>query len=98
MQDNRPDRLRNLDALSHDFTAASRYPAVAARDLSRLAALAKTVIDDLAGWGDRLEALDCAAPFNAARATLLVLESVFDEVLTPDASRVLEAEIALRMG
>ena len=98
MQENRPDRLRKLDALSHDFAAASPYPAVAARDLGRLAALAKAVIDDLAGWTDRLEALDCATPFNTARATLLVLESVFDEVLTPDACRVLEAEITLRMG
>ena len=83
--------------MSHDFIKSSKYPAVAGRDLSRLSALAKVVIDDIDGWRDRLEALDCAGPCDRARAALLVLESVFDEVLTPDACRVLSAEMELRM-
>ena len=98
MQSDRPRRLAALDAFSHDLARASPYPVVAARDVSRLAALAKQVVDDVAGWADRMTALDCAAAFNADRALLLVLESVFDEVLTPDACRVLEAEMVLLRG
>ncbi len=96
MQHNRPRQLATLDGFSHDLIRTSPYPAVAARDLTRLAALAKQVVDDVAGWADRLDALDCAAAFDPDRALLLILESVFDEVLTPDACRVLEAEIVLR--
>ncbi len=96
MQPTRPRQLAALDGFSHDLFEASPYPAVAARDLTRLAALAKQVVDDVAGWADRVAALDCATAFSPDRALLLVLESVFDEVLTPDACRVLEAEIVLR--
>jgi hypothetical protein len=98
MQHDRSLRLAALDGFSHDLAQSSPYPAVAARDLGRLAALAKQIVDDLAGWEDRVAALDCAAAFNADRALLLVLESVFDEVLTSDACRVLEAEIVVLRG
>jgi hypothetical protein len=98
MQHNRPRQLTALDGFSHDLVRSSPYPAVAARDLGRLAALATQVVDDVAGWADRLATMDCASAFNADRALLLVLESVFDEVLTPDGCRVLEAEIVLRRG
>lgn len=90
--------LRAVDALSHDFLGASQYPAVAARDLGRLAALAKAVTDDLDGWGERLATLNCVVTYERARAALLVMESVFDEVLTPEACRVLSAEVALRLN
>lgn len=95
MQSDRSRLLRDIDSFSHDFVRASQYPAVAARDLGRLAALAKTVVGDIDGWGDRFEALDCAAAYDRPRAAVLILESVFDEVLTPDACRVLSAEIQL---
>ena len=95
MQHDRSRQLAALDGFSHDLLQASPYPVVAARDLTRLAALAKQVVDDMAGWADRVAALDCAATFNPERALLLVLESVFDETLTPEACRVLEAEIVL---
>ena len=95
MQDERASRLRSLDASSRAFTDGARYPVVAARDLGRLRTLSKQVINDVTGWGDRLEAIDCAAAFNLDRAILLVLESVFDEILAPDALRVMEAEISL---
>ena len=95
MQDNRLQVLRAIDAFSHDFTESSQCPVVATRDLGRLAALAKVVLDDIDGWGNRIEALDCAAPYDRARAVLLVMESVFDEALTPDACRVLSAEMDL---
>lgn len=98
MQLTRPSQLAALDGFSHDLVRSSPYPTVAARDLRRLAALAKQVVDDVAGWADRIAALDCAAPINQDRALLMVLESVFDEVLTPDACRVLEAEIVLLRG
>ena len=95
MQHDRSRQLAALDGFSHDLIQASPHPAVATRDLSRLATLAKQVVDDLAGWADRVATLDCAATFNAERALLLILESVFDETLTPAACRVLEAEIVL---
>jgi hypothetical protein len=95
MQHTDPSRLAALDAFSHDFAQTSPYPAVAERDLRRLAALSKQIVDDLAGWADRLEAIDCASTLNQTRALLLVLETVLDEVLTPDGCRVVEAEIAV---
>ena len=95
MQVNRNCQLADLDGFSHDLVQASPHPNVAARDLRRLGTLAKQVVDDVAGWADRIVALDCAATFNLDRALLLVLEGVFDEVLTPDACRVLEAEMVL---
>ena len=95
MQRHSPAQLASIDSFSHDLARASPYPAAAARDLKRLAGLAKQLVDDVAGWADRVAALDCATPFNPDRALLLVLESVFDEVLTPDGCRVLEAEIVL---
>lgn len=98
MQMDRPRQLAALDGFSHDLARSSPYPTVAARDLSRLAALAKQVVDDVAGWADRVDALDCAAAFNPDRALLLVLESVFDEALTTDGCRVLEAEVVLLRG
>ena len=96
MQDNSKDALRALDAFSQDFVHEAQYPTVATRDLGRLGALAKQVIDDLEGWGDRIKALDCASLYNLDRAILLVLESVFDELLTLEACRVMEAEISFR--
>ena len=98
MQDIRTEMLHGLDALSHEFVQSSQYSIVAARDLGRLAALAKVVSDDIAGWGDRIEALDCARPWDRKRAVLLVMESVFDEVLPPDACRVLATEMELVVG
>lgn len=98
MQFHDPSRLAALDAFSHDFIQASPFPSVAERDLRRLAALSKQVVDDLEGWADRLAAIDCATTFNQTRALLLVLETVLDEVLTPDGCRVVEAEIALLRG
>ncbi len=95
MQNHRNEALRRVDTFSHDLLSSSQYPAIAARDLGRLAALAKAVIDDLDGWGDRLATLNCAVTYERARAALLVMESVFDEVLEPDACRVLSAEMDL---
>lgn len=95
MQSYRLRPLRDVDSFSHDFVRSAHYPAVAARDLGRLTTLSKAVVADIDGWGDRLAALDCAATFDRERAALLVFESVFDEALTPDACRVLAAEIQL---
>ena len=95
MQHHNPSRLAALDVFSHEFVQSSPYPTIAQRDLRRLAALAKQVVDDLEGWADRLAAIDCATTLNQTRALLLVLETVLDEVLTPDGCRVVEAEIAL---
>ena len=95
MQNNRTEIVHGLAAFSHDFAQPSQYPVVAARDLGRLARLAKAVTDDIAGWGERVKALDCARPFDPPRAVVLVMESLFDEVLPPDACRVLSAEMAL---
>lgn len=95
MQADPNSQIHALDAYSREFIHGSQYPAVAARDLGRLAALAKAIMDDLDDWGDRLATMNCVRAYARARAALLVMESVFDEVLTPPACRVLAAEIDL---
>ena len=96
MRDRHDNPLRAIDTFSHDFVKKAQYPTVATRDLGRLGALAKQIIDDLEGWGDRLRAMDCASLYKLDRANLLVLESVFDELLTLEACRVIKAEISFR--
>jgi len=81
--------LRAFDAHVEAFTAPV--------ETARLTDLAAAVAADLADWSKRLERLDVgrSAPFDAGRAAALGLESVFDEVLTPDAWRVLAAAFEL---
>ncbi|MDQ2859596.1 MAG: hypothetical protein M3T55_02490 [Pseudomonadota bacterium] len=81
--------LRAFDAHAAAFAASG--------DTACLARLAAALAANLADWGERLDRLEVGrrAPFDPGRAAALVLESVFDEALTPDAWRVLAAAIGL---
>ncbi len=103
--DRRGDALRAFDTHAGDFTRASaaRVEAggeIAARDVETLAALADRLARDLADWMRTLETLDLAkarrmSPDIAGR---LLVESVFDEALTPAGLRVLAAALDLALG
>ncbi len=87
-----------LDALSHDFAHNAQDASAAARDLSGLGRLARTVAEDLGAWLDRLAALSCGKPCDQARAAMLVLGSLFAETLEGPALRVLAAEMVRAMA
>lgn len=98
----RGDLLRAFDAHAGAFVAASGRSIdlgarLAAGDVAALTGLADALAASLADWGRRLEGLDPArrGAFDETRAASLLLESVFDEVLTPAAWRVLAAALEL---
>ena len=100
--DRRGDLLRAFDAHAEAFLAASAQGVelgarLARGDVARLTDLAGAMAASLADWGRRVERFDLArrAVFDETRAAALVLESVFDELLTPDAWRVLAAAFDL---
>jgi len=87
--DSRGELLRAFDAHAQAFAAPG--------EIARLTGLAAALAASIADWNGRLDRLDVGrcAPFDADRATALVLESVFDEVLTPAAWRVLAAAVEI---
>jgi hypothetical protein len=94
--------VRTLDACAGDFVAdcAARGEAGAFRaasDLARLIALAARLAADLMCWKEALDELDLAREgrIEPARAGRLIVESVFDEALTPAGSRLLSAALVL---
>ena len=100
--DPRGDLLRDLDARAADFTrhCAARAQAgrgVAERDLETLNQLASAIARDLEHWGRLVHRLDLAAPgpFDPRRAAALIAESVFEEILSPDAWAFLAATLDL---
>jgi hypothetical protein len=101
-EDLRARRLAAFDAHSRDFLDEARRSAdagdhLARRDIEGLTALADHVVRSLANWRDRLDRLElCArAPMSVALAARAVTEAVFDDLLEPDATRVLAAAIDL---
>jgi len=103
--DRRGDAPRAFDAHADDFIrdCASRFEAggaIAALDVERLIDLAGRLARDLAAWTRALETLDLAkarrlAPDIAGR---LLVESVFDEALTPAGTRILAAALDLALS
>lgn len=89
----RRDLLSAYDAFADDLTRGG----ASTSDLAGLSALAARLAADVNGWRDIVERLDHAigARLDPDRAAALVLESVFDEVLVPNAWRVLSAALAL---
>lgn len=67
--------------------------AVSRADAGKLDVLAHSVTEAVRAWRTTMAALDLAAStrFDARRAGLIVLETVFDEVLEPPAWRLLSA-------
>jgi len=98
----RGDLLRAFDAFAHDFfrECVERHEAgdsVATRDIRRLNALAERLSVDLTAWLRALAELDGARrqPVSRRDAGRLVIESLFDEALTPAATRLLGAALDL---
>ena len=100
--DRRGERLRTFDASAAEFTThmAARVEAgagVASRDISRLTALAGRLIEAIRLWLAALEELEsgavCAIDPQAAARRLM--ESVFDDLLIPEAARVLASALDL---
>ena len=100
--DSRRSDLRAFDLaageLSHDYGA--RFEAGrsdAGRDIQRLSALAVRLGREVTAWSGAVRALEAGAarPLDPHRAARLLIESVFDETLNPEATRVLAAALNL---
>ena len=93
--------VHDLPTHERDYAAlcASRCDGgrrIAALDCRVLGEIALAIRGSVMIWADLFEGLDLApcAPFDSARAAVLVAESVFDEVLEPAAWRVLASALA----
>jgi 5'(3')-deoxyribonucleotidase len=92
--------LRELDesvaALTRERVEAFETGAAHAQtEAMALADLAEAIARSLGEWRDLLRDVDLARAFDARRAARLVLESVFDDILTPAPWRVLAAAVAV---
>ena len=84
--------------LSHHYGIRFEAGAgLASRDIQRLSSLAERLGREVMAWSGALRDLEGAAasPMEPRRAGRLLIESVFDEVLIPEATRVLAAALAL---
>jgi hypothetical protein len=94
------DLLRRLDDSTVDLAARCREDfeaghLVADDEVRALSGLAQAIGRGLVEWRDISQGLALAAPLDARRAGTIVIETVFDEVLAPDAWRVLSDAFAL---
>lgn len=103
--DRRGDALRAFDAQAADFArdCVARFAAgdaIAALDVAKLTALAGRLARDLDAWTRALETLDLAKAraLSPAIAGHLLVESVFDEALTPAGTRILAAALDLALA
>ncbi len=88
------DLFHRLDSSTADLAARCREDfeaghLVADEEIRVLSDLAQAIGRGLVEWRDISAALALAAPLDARRAGTIVIETVFDEVLPPDAWRVL---------
>ena len=100
--DPRGSDLRAFDTLAGELSRhyAIRFEAggsLASRDIQRLGVLAERIGREVMAWRGAVRDLEAAAaaPLEPRRAGRLLIESVFDEVLIPEATRVLAAALAL---
>ncbi|HEY1414944.1 MAG TPA: hypothetical protein VGF42_03570 [Caulobacteraceae bacterium] len=94
------DLLRRLNDSTADLAARCREDfeageAVADEEIRGLADLAQAIGRGLVEWRSLSATLALAAPLDARRAGTIVIETVFDEVLAPDAWRVLADAFAM---
>ena len=101
-RDPRGHLLRELDARGDDYARDCAGRALDGRmgadlDVEILNELAGRVAKDVASWRSLVDRLDLATVerFDPSRAGVLILESVFDEVLEPGAWGVLRAALDL---
>jgi hypothetical protein len=100
--DTRGADLRVFDAMTSELSRHydARFEigaALASRDIRRLSALAERLSREIGAWGRAIGELEAGAagPLESHRSGRLLIESVFDEVLIPEATRVLTAAFAL---
>lgn len=100
--DSRRSDLRAFDALagelSHHYGARFEGGgSLASRDIQRLSILAERLSREVMAWSGAVRDLEGAAagPLEPRRAGRLLVESVFDDALIPEATRVLAAALAL---
>lgn len=103
-QDLRTLRLAAFDAQSRDFLQETRRRSdggdrLARNEIERLAGLADQVIRSLSDWRERAARLDLAlrAPLDVPQAARALTETVFDDMLQPEATRVFAAAIDLAL-
>jgi len=101
-RDFKGERLRALDGWIEAFLQARRLRASDGRaageaEAHRLVRLGGRLASDIRRWGAQMSDLETArsGAFDAERAAALVLETVFDETLHPDAWRVLTGAVSL---
>jgi hypothetical protein len=85
------------ELLDHCEARIEAGRSVADRDVQRLGALAERLGREATAWSGAVRALEAVAvrPLDPHRAARLVIESVFDETLIPEATRVLAAALDL---
>jgi hypothetical protein len=100
--DSRGSDLRAFDAAAGELCDhyGARFEAggsLASRDIRRLTLLAERLGREVMAWSGAVGDLDAGAAgrLRPCRAGRLLVESVFDEVLIPEATRVLAAALAL---
>jgi hypothetical protein len=100
--ESRQTALRVFDAFAHAFArdAAHRIErgsSLAAGDIERLAVLAERLASDVRAWGQAIDTLDVGLnrALSPRQAGRLLIESVFDDALTPPATRLLGAAFDL---
>jgi hypothetical protein len=100
--DSRGSDLRAFDTVAGELSRHYdvRFEAgrsAAGRDIQRLNALAERLGREVVAWSGAVRALEAGAarPLDPRRAARLLIESVFDEALIPEATRVLAAALEL---
>ena len=93
-----------LDDYCRDFVEQARRTTeggeyLARREIEGLANLADHVVRSLGHWRDSAARFDLAlrAPLDVPQAARAVVETVFDDVLAPEATRVFAAAIDLAL-
>ena len=100
--DSRGSDLHAFDSVAGELSRHYRVRfeaggSLARRDIQRLSALAERLGRDVIAWSGAVRDLEGGAlrPLEPRRAGLLLIESVFDEALIPEATRVLAAALTL---
>ena len=100
--DPRGARLRAFDIHAVAFVQESERRETAGderarRDIERLWRFGEALVRDLAQWRERLDDLETAlvATFDVGQTANLLVEVVFDDVLSPEANRLLGAALDL---
>ena len=96
--------MRARDSTENDFVAFIRHRYALGEnesfeDVQDLGLIAIEITEAVRRWSDRLSRMHCAAlPVAPARAAAAIVETVFDAVLPPLATRALAALVAVEVA